>query len=271
MGLRGGVCVVTGASSGIGRRTALEFAARGARVCGVARRADRLEELVDSMGGEGAGHSLFVADVSDRAQVEAMARHVEASYGRCDVLVNNAGFSRGRAFEGASSLDDLEAVMATNFFGAVECTAFLLPLLERSAPAHIVNVASVAGRLALGGSSSYAASKFALVGWSEAIGFDLDPKGVAVTLIEPGPLPTEGFPQTPLVDHPVLRRALTSDVDVARAIVGVIGTKKRRRVVPRAYHLAVVARLFVPSVYRAAVRQISKRRQPPSEEGPSDA
>ena len=247
----GRVAVITGASSGIGRRTASEFARGGTRVCLVARRQDRLEDLLGELGGEAAGHSYVAADVSDRAQVAKIYDHVAAVHGRCDVLVNNAGFSRQRSFAAdPEAIDSIEAVMGTNFFGAVYTSGALLPLLTQAAPGHIVNVASIAGRLALGGSSTYCASKFALVGWSEALHHELKGHGVHVGLIEPGPLPTEGFPQKAMVGHPVYRFALTSEGDVARAIVKMSTSDRVQRVIPRWFYLLQLVRVATPFAYR---------------------
>jgi short-subunit dehydrogenase len=248
--LRGRVCVVTGASSGIGRRTALDLAARGAVICGVARRAERLETLLAELPGE--GHSSVVTDVTKKGQVRAMGAHVREAYGRCDILINSAGISGAGTFDATDAVRRTEEVMRTNFFGALYCTAELLPLLEASAPSNVVNIASVAGRLALRGSSAYAASKFALVGWSEALHFELAERGVCVSLIEPGPLPTEGFPMTRLVNDPLVRHVLTSEGQVSSAIQRSISHRKLQRVVPRWYYLLPIARLIAPPVYRFA-------------------
>ncbi len=246
------VCVVTGASSGIGRRTALDLGAAGAQVCVAARRKERLTALVDAMGGSRAGHSWVVADVAQRDDVRRLASHVEERYGRCDILINNAGFARERPFDGPGAVGDLELVMGTNFWGTVFCTAELLPLLAGSAPAQVVNVASVAGRLALPGGSSYCASKFAVVGWSEAVRPDLARRGVRLSLVEPGFVPTEGFPQRGLCGHRLLRHALASEADVARAILEVIAGDRSARVVPRWYHLLEVPRVLIPPLHRWA-------------------
>jgi uncharacterized protein len=261
MGLRDKVCVVTGASSGIGRRTALDLAALGARVCVAARRQELLESLVEEMGGEGAGHSLAVVDVSKRTEVRAMAAHVSDTYGRLDVLVNNAGFSRERPLYEKGAVADLEKVMKTNFNGAVYCTAELLPLLLASSPSHVVNVASMGGRLAMGGSPAYCASKFAMVGWSEALHFQLESRGVCVSVVEPGLIPTEGFPQEPFKRDPLLKYTLGSTKDVSEAIVHAIRKNKMERVVPRWYYLLQVPRLLAPPLYRAAQRRLVLPRQ----------
>ncbi len=251
------VCVLTGASSGIGRRTAVDLASAGARLCLAARREERLQEVLEEIGGAARGHSYRVTDVSRRSDAEALAAHVEDAYGRCDVLINNAGLSQRRPFDEPDAVEALERVMATNFYGAVYCTKALLPLLVRSAPAHVVNVASVAGRLAFRAASSYCASKFALVGWSEALHFELAGKGVYVSLVEPGPLPTEGFPQNDLLARPLLRWALTSAEDVSGAIRATLEKPRLQRMVPRWYYFLQLPRLLTPPLYRFAQRKFT--------------
>ena len=249
-------CVVTGASSGIGRRTAADLAAAGATICAVARREPELRSLVAEIGGDDRGHSYFVADVSRRDAVRALAGHVGAVHGRCDVLINNAGFSRGGAFEGAGDIDDVAAMMATNFLGTVYCTGELMTLLEASKPSHVVNVASVAGRFGLAGSSGYCASKFAVVGWSEGIQFELADKGIHVSLVLPGPIPTEGFPQSALVDDRVMKHALGSAADVSAAIRDAIEHSKFERVVPRWYYALQLPKLLTPPLYRYVQQKV---------------
>jgi NAD(P)-dependent dehydrogenase (short-subunit alcohol dehydrogenase family) len=249
MDFRGRVCVVTGASSGIGRRLAQDLSAAGAHVCAAARREDRLRSLLEELPGD--GHSYVVTDVADRVACGKLADHVRDRYEHCDILVNNAGFSLSGPFDGTAALDRLHKVMATNFFGAAYCTASLMGLLLASAPSHIVNVASVAGRIATGGASSYCASKFAMVGWSEALYFELLPRGVHVTLIEPGMLPTEGFPHAGLTSDRWLRRILTSEADVSRATMRAIEARKLQRTIPRWFYPLEIARLVAPPVFRA--------------------
>jgi len=256
--LKGKVSVVTGASSGIGRRTALDLAEHGATVCAVARRAERLRSLIAELPGD--GHSSMEADVTKKGQVRAMGDHVRDVHGRCDVLVNSAGISGAGAFEGRSVVARTEQVMRTNFFGALYCTAELLPLLEVAAPSNVVNIASIAGRIALRGSSAYAASKFALVGWSESLHFELAERGVFVSLIEPGPLPTEGFPMTGIVGDPLMRRVLTSDKKVSTAVLDAIAGRKLQRVVPRWYYLLPVGRFLAPPLYRRAQGRVAAIR-----------
>ncbi|MDP9226334.1 MAG: SDR family NAD(P)-dependent oxidoreductase, partial [Actinomycetota bacterium] len=227
-------------------------------LCVAARREARLKSLVDDF--PGSGHSYVVTDVSDREQVERLARHVEHSYGRCDVLINNAGFGGERSpFGGVEAIPDLERVMATNFFGAVYCTAEFLPLLLRATPSNIVNVASVAGKIALGGASAYSASKFALVGWSESLHYELADRGICVSLVEPGFIPTEGFPQNDLLSDPILRHVVGSEDQVSATIREAIAGRRFERTVPRWYYLAQIPRLIAPPFYRYVLGKATTR------------
>lgn len=254
---KGKVCVVTGASSGIGRRTAVDLASEGAVVCAVARREERLAALLEEIGSE-RDHSYFVADVARRDQVGALAEHVRSRYGRCHLLVNNAGFSGG-GFEDEASIEALETIMATNFFGAVYCTGALLCLLELSSPSNVVNVASIAGRLAPAGNSAYAASKFALVGWSEALHFELAERGICVSVVEPGLIPTEGFPQSEFASSRLGRLFLGDEGEVSKAIREVASRGRLERVTPRWYYLLLLPRLLTPRLYWMIQRRIVKR------------
>jgi len=258
--LTGSVCVVTGASSGIGRRTALDLARSGARLCVVARRAELLEDVLAELGGTDRGHSLFVCDVADRAQVRQLAAHVSAVHERCDVLVNSAGYSDDGTFEGPDDIERLEGVMAVNFFGMVYCTGELLPLIVRSAPSSIVNVSSMAGRLGLGRNASYSASKFAVNGFSESLHVDLAGRDVCVSLVAPGFVPTEGFPHTDLQKDSVMQHALGTVEDVSAAIIDAIENRKMERVVPRWYHLLQLPRVLLPPLHRWASLKLNEGR-----------
>ena len=252
------VWVVTGASSGIGRRTAVDVAAAGGIVCVAARREDRLKSLVAEMAGS--GHSYHVTDVSDRAQVKALAAHVAETHGRVDVLVNNAGYIGPNGFKGADAIAEVEALMATNFFGAVYCTGEFMDLLLASAPSSVVNVTSVAGRIAAPGKPAYTASKFALVGWSESLGATIARKGIHIASVEPGFVPTEGFPQSGMVEDPMKKRILGTDAMVSAAIQDAVKHRKPQRVVPRAYYLAQIPLVATPRLFRKTVSKMMGSR-----------
>jgi NAD(P)-dependent dehydrogenase (short-subunit alcohol dehydrogenase family) len=239
----------------LGRRTALDLAAEGHQVCVAARREERLTSLVDEMGGTERGHSFHVTDVADREQVKQLAAHVRETYGRCDVLVNNAGIPGNEGF-GPDAVEGIEQVMQVNFFGAVYCTSEFYSLLQESAPSHVINVTSVAGRIATPGFGSYTASKFALVGWTESLQPELAKQGIYVSSVEPGFIPTEGFPQANLTGDPMLKRILGTDAMVSAAIRDAIAHRKPQRVVPRWYYLFQVPKVLVPPLYRAVLSRV---------------
>ena len=227
-------------------------------MCVAARREDRLKSLVDEM--PGSGHSYHVTDVSDRAQVKALAAHVAETHGRVDVLVNNAGYIGPNGFTGADAIEEVEALMATNFLGAVYCTGEFMELLLASAPSSVVNVTSVAGRIAAPGKPAYTASKFALVGWSESLGATIARKGIHVASVEPGFVPTEGFPQSGMVDDPMMKRILGTDAMVSEAIQDAVKHRKPQRVVPRAYYLAQIPLVATPRLFRKTVSKMMGTR-----------
>lgn len=216
----GTTVVVTGASSGIGRETALAAAARGARVIVLARRADYLKLLVEEMGGD--PHLAFVCDVGDLRQVRNAAEEVAEHVEHIDVLVNNAGVRSAGPLSQADS-EDMERVLRTNLLGPVFCTKEFLGLLmaapRTAATPVVVNLASVAGRIAIPRSADYTASKFGLVGLTEALWHDLPRYGVRVMMVNPGPVDTEGFPMTRVKALPGLAWAVMEPERVARALL----------------------------------------------------
>lgn len=262
MSRTGEVWVITGASSGIGRRVATDVARKGAVVCAVARRDELLTSLVDEIGGQEKGHSWVHADVSQRAEVQSVVAHVATTYAHCDVLVNNAGFSVDRRYDGPDAIPDVERVMATNFLGTVYGTLDFVPLLEASAPSSVVNIASMAGRIAVGANPAYIASKFAAVGWSEAVHHELRSKGIYVSTIEPGPIPTEGFPQRGYSSNSLTRRTLLGTTeDVSNAIQDAVDKRKLQRVIPRWYYLMQLPRVVTPPLFRAAQARMAAFRR----------
>ena len=180
------IAIVTGASSGIGAAVATELASRGATVVAVARRQDKLEEVV----GRCPGSLAIVADVSSREACERVVRDTDSRFGRGDVRVNNAGISIHKS-AARTSVDEVSAVMAVNFFGPVALATAALPgMLERRC-GSIVNVTSVAGYLPNPGEAAYGASKAALSRWSHGLSIALRGSGVHAGVVSPGPIDTE--------------------------------------------------------------------------------
>ncbi len=239
------IALVTGASSGIGEATARRLAADGAKLILVARREQRLRALADELGGA----TVIAIDLTEEDAPARIAEVVEREHGRLDLLVNNAGAAwRGRFAEGGWA--DVKRHMEINFDAVVRLTEALLPILRRSAPSSIVNVSSVAGRVARGNSGSYSAAKFALAGWTEALHAEERPHGVHVGLVLPGFVQTEGFPQRELVSHPLARRIVSRPEKVAEAIIQAGPGGKPERIVPRYYGIAVIAKAIAPWLVR---------------------
>jgi uncharacterized protein len=257
MQLRGAVVVVTGASSGIGWETALAFARSGATVVGAARRKERLEQLAGAIEQAG-GKALSVeCDVSELDQVESLRRSVDEAFGRCDVLVNNAGVPGGGPFT-KLSVEQIERVVRINYLGVLYCTKAFLPGMLESRKGHIVNVASLAGRYAVPGSSVYSSTKHAVVAFSEALYYELASEGVLVTTVNPSFVRTEGFSSG---DIEKLPKAVVLEAEqVADAIVDVVREGKAPEVsVPRWMASMQAVRVLAPPLYRAALRRMSRR------------
>jgi NADP-dependent 3-hydroxy acid dehydrogenase YdfG len=188
--LFGRVALITGASSGIGAATALALAREGASVLLVARRRDRLEELVTNLRAEGLHASFICADITVDEDVKKIFEEVEQVHGRLDILINNAGIMLLSPVREANP-DDWRKMIELNLFSLMFMTQSALPLMKHDGTGHIVNVASVAGRVANPGSSGYAATKFGVVGFSESLRREVYKDNIRVTVVESGIVATE--------------------------------------------------------------------------------
>ena len=182
--------LVTGASSGIGAATARLLASHGHTVGLVGRRADRLHAVLQDCLPGAPRSRAWVADLGDLALAETIADEAEEFLGGVDVLINNAAIPK-RLPVPELAAEVVEQVMRVNFFSPVRMTLRLLPSMLARGSGTIVNVASMGGRVGIPQEAAYCASKFALTGWSEAMAIDLHGTGVAVRLIQPGPIATD--------------------------------------------------------------------------------
>jgi NADP-dependent 3-hydroxy acid dehydrogenase YdfG len=179
------VAVITGASSGIGEATTRALAADGYRVALLARRADRTQALADELGDAAIA---IQADVTDRDSLVAAAQRVQDELGGADLLVNNAGIMLLGPFV-SEQREDSRRMVETNLLGAMTATEVFLDQLKDGG-GDLVNISSVAGRTARAGNAGYAATKWGINGWSEALRQELQPD-VRVIVIEPGAVATE--------------------------------------------------------------------------------
>jgi len=264
MNVAGAVTVVTGASSGIGRSTALAFATAGADVVLAARRQDKLEEVAAQIAQRGRRALAVPCDVSDLAQVQELHRRTERAFGRCDVLVNNAGIPGGGPFA-ELSMEQIERIARVNYLGVLYCTKVFLPMMLAAGRGHVVNMASLAGRFAVPGSSVYSSTKHAVVAFSEALYYELGPSGVLVTAINPGLVATEGFPHRDALEA---GRKVMSPDDVARLVTRVVkeGIGPERSI-PRWMAALQAVRVLAPPVYRFGLRQVTRRTLRPTRAG----
>ena len=188
--LTGKIALVTGASSGIGEATALALAAQGAAVAIAARRVDRLEALKATLEAAGASVLSLELDVTDEAACNKAVERTVAELGGLDIVVNNAGVMLLGPIEGADT-QDWRRMIDTNVYGLMYLTHAALPHLLARGGGDVVQVSSVAGRVARAGSGVYNASKFAVNAFSESLRQEVTTRGVRVTMIEPGAVATE--------------------------------------------------------------------------------
>jgi NADP-dependent 3-hydroxy acid dehydrogenase YdfG len=187
---KGQVALVTGASSGIGEATAWALAAHGIRVAVAARRADRLEALVERIREAGGESIALVADVTDEEQAQAMVRRTQEQWGRLDILVNNAGLMLLGPIAGANT-EDWRRMVETNVLGLLYASHAVLPIMQAQGSGHIVNISSLAGRIARAGSGVYNVTKWGVVAFSEALRQECVQDHIRVTVIEPGVVETD--------------------------------------------------------------------------------
>jgi len=237
--LTGKVAVITGASSGIGEATARLLVSEGVRVVLVARRHERIAALVEDLGDAAVA---LTADVGDAAAVALVFAEVERRFGGLDLLFNNAGLGVNARFE-ASDPADWKRMIDVNLYGVLHCTKAAIPLMRGRAGAMISSVSSVGGRYGTESWSVYSATKFAVVGFHDALRKELGGEGIRVSVIEPGAVWTE-FGQN-VSDAMRERResldALTSE-DVAQALV---------------YAFAQPPRVLVEEILIRPVRQVA--------------
>ncbi len=251
------VAVVTGASTGIGRETALTLAQRGASVIGLARSRENLARLNADASGLPGRCEVISADVSDAGGVTATLREIEDRHGRIDVLVNNAGTG---AYKPAlrTSMGEFEAIMRTNYLGAVACTLAVLPGMVRRRSGHVVNVSSPSAFSPPPGQTAYAASKAALDAFSESLLLEVREQGVRVSIVYPGhvitPLTLEQFKGQAMPPKAVCMDAAT----VAGGIVHALESGKFRLYLPWFTGLTPL----VKSVGPGFVRRQTLRVQP---------
>ncbi len=252
MEVKGKVVIVTGASSGIGEATALEFAREGAKVVLAARRVERLEALAQEIAEMKTGAETLVvpADLSKLEDIKALVSQTLDRFGRIDVLVNNAGFGRLDWLENLDPKKDIEAQFDVNVLGVVQTTRQALPVMIKQRSGHIINMCSMAGLVATPTYTIYAASKHAVHGFSEALRREVKPWGIDVSMIYPGGVKTE------FGEHAGIKRKtkattpkflLLSAEDVGRAVVQLVRRPRAMWIIPWLWSITALINKLFPS------------------------
>jgi uncharacterized protein len=225
------VVVITGASSGIGEASAIEFAKNGANVILIGRRYEKLLEVEKKLSRYKVSTLVCVCDVSNKLQVQEMGKHVLEKFGRINILINNAGFA---IYGTVSDLDieQMESQIATNYFGMVYCIKNFLPKMLEQNSGHIVNVASVAASFGLPGLASYSASKFAMLGFSEGLKHELNGTDVHVTVVSPIMVRTNFFEHSSFESMPKFSPTSLSAKTVAKAVLNAANSSRLEIIVP---------------------------------------
>jgi 3-oxoacyl-[acyl-carrier protein] reductase len=185
------VAIITGASSGIGRATALALAEKGLRLTLLARSESSLSDAADEARGRGASAAAyFICDVSDESAVDRAVASTLERYGRVDVLINSAGLSLNGEVDGYS-LEDWNAVIGANLTGTFLICRAVAPVMKRQGGGQIINISSGAGRNGIKEMAAYCASKFGVIGFTESLALEVRNQNIRVSVLLPGSVATD--------------------------------------------------------------------------------
>jgi len=254
----GKVVIITGASSGIGEQSAKEFAKLGARIVLVSRNRERLEEVATRLSKYESQILVCPCDVSKKDQVEQLSKVVLEKFDSVDILVNNAGFGLYNTVNNIS-IEEMEAQMLTNFFGIMYCTKIFLQKMLKQGSGHIVNVASVAGSIGIPGMASYCASKFAMLGFSEALFHELKGTGVGITVVSPIMVRTNFFDGKSFDKMPRYSMTSLSASTVAKAVVRASSSPRLEIVVPQVVRFAIWLKQTFPYLINPLIGGIFRK------------
>jgi len=254
------VIVITGASSGIGAAVAKLFAKQGYRVVLAARRTDRLLFCAEEIRDQGGEALPLTIDITRVDQIERLIETTISEFGHIDVLLNNAGFGRMKWLELLDPYEDIELQLQVNILGVINTSRLVIPHMINRKAGHIINMASIASLIATPTYSIYAASKFAVRGFTEALRRELDVYGIRVSGIYPGAVDTEFSHHTGRIQNKKgittpKRIRLTSE-KIAKTIWHVVKHPRRMVIVPKIMVPVVWLNAVAPGVVDWGIRQM---------------
>lgn len=259
---RGEVVLITGASSGIGRASAIEFAKLGAKTVLVSRSQSKLENVAEEIRKYNPDVLTIPTDVSSPEQVVSMVQTVISKYGKIDILFNNAGSSYVGRVEDKDFLEHTREMMKVDYFGTILVTKEILPIMKKQGSGHILNMSSVVGRKAFPQFGGYSSVMHAISGFTDSLRQELYGTGINVSIIHPA------LTRTPLLDHvrpedmpPPFRSMTPITVEsVAEAAVKGICHNQARIVVPFQPKMLMFADAVSPRLGDMVVRLISNKK-----------
>ena len=265
MNFKNKLVLITGASSGIGRAAALQFAKQGANLVLVARNKDKLNQVAEELKKFHISIQVFRCDVSKKSEVEKMSKTILEKSDSIDILVNNAGFAIYGPVS-KLSIEEIESQMATNYFGMIYCIKNFLPTMIKKKSGHIVNVASVAASFGLPGIASYCASKFAMLGFSEGLKHELKGTGVGITVVSPIMVRTNFFDHPSFEKMPKYSPTSLSPETVANAILKAANSSRLEIIVPSFVRSAVWIKTTFPYLINPILGSTFKKQLDKNEE-----
>ncbi|MGR9054098.1 MAG: SDR family NAD(P)-dependent oxidoreductase [Gammaproteobacteria bacterium] len=254
------IVIVTGASSGIGRATALAFAREGAVAVLAARSQEKLEQVAGEIRRDGGQARVVRTDVADRQQVERLVQTVVEEFGRIDVLINNAGGGAVGTVADKRFAEDARHLMEVDFFGKVYCTQAVLPAMRKQGEGAIVNLSSVVGRKAFPRFGAYSASMHAVAAFSDALRQELRGSGIGVTTVHPAWTQTAFFQGVDTADRPaqfLYMKGQTPEA-VAGKILKAVQKRSARVIVPWQPRLLILAEALSAWTGDLAVKLLAK-------------
>ncbi len=245
------IALVTGASRGIGRAVVLALAARGVRLAALARSTEALDAVAAETRRHGVECLPLACDVGSWTAVERAVGQALDHFGRIDLVVNNAGIGSYHPFL-VASLAEFSDLMRVNYFGTLHVTRAALPAMLARREGHLAFIASIAGRIASPRHTAYSPTKFAVVGFAEALAYEVTPHGVGVTIVNPGTVDTAFFDQPSFADFPPGPRAMMiSPTVVAAATLRAIERNTMEIFVPGRLRFPHVLKSIFPRLFRA--------------------